>query len=53
MEENNKSLEESQENQEKKTIKQVKQTVQDLKIETETIRKTETVGILEMKNLSK
>ena len=45
----NKSRKESQE----KAIKQVKVTVQDLEIETEAIKKTQTKGILEMENLGK
>ena len=51
-EETNKSLKEIQEN----TIKQVKEmnkTVQDLKMEIEAIKKTQTEGILEMENLRK
>jgi hypothetical protein len=51
-EEMNKSLKEIQGS----TIKQmneVNKTVQDLKIEIETIRETQTVGILEMENLGK
>jgi len=48
----NKSLKEIQEN----TIRQVKEiskTVQDLKVEIETIKRTQTEGILEMENLGK
>ena len=48
----NKSFKETQE----KAIKQVKQaiqTVQDMKIEIEAIKKTQTKGILEMENLGK
>ena len=55
MEEINKSLKERQENQEK-TIKQVKKIVQiipDLKIEIESIKKTQTEKILELENLDK
>ena len=51
-EEMNKSLKEIQEN----TIKQVKEmnkTVQDLKMEIEAIKKTQTEEILEMENLGK
>ena len=51
-EEMNKSLKEIQGS----TIKQmneVNKTVQDLKIEIETIKETQTVGILEMENLEK
>ena len=49
MEEINKSLKENQE----KAIKQMKETIQDLKTEIETIKKTETEGILEMENMGK
>lgn len=49
MEEINKSLKENQE----KAIKQVKETDQDLKIETESIKKTQTKGTLEIENLGK
>lgn len=49
MEEINKSLKENKE----KAIKQVKATVQDLKTETEAIRKTQTEWNLEMENLGK
>ena len=51
-EEISKSLKETEEN----TIKQVKEinkTVQDLKMEIEAIKKTQTEGILEMENLGK
>ena len=37
----------------KKKIKKVKETVQDLKIEIEAIKKTQTKGILEMEKLGK
>ena len=51
-EDTNKFLKDIQQN----TIKQVKEmneTVQDLKVEIEAIKKTQTVGILEIKNLGK
>ena len=49
MKEINKSLKENQE----KAIKQVKEMIQDLKTKTETIRKTQTKGILEIENMGK
>ena len=49
LEEISKSLKENQE----KAIKQMKETIQDLKTEIETIKKTQTKGILEMENMGK
>lgn len=51
-EEMNKSLKEIQENTNKQ-FKEMNKTVQDLKMEMEAIKKIETEGILEMKNLGK
>ncbi|KAL6032726.1 hypothetical protein STEG23_016164 [Scotinomys teguina] len=48
----NKKLEEVKESQEK-SIKQMKETVQDLKIEIQTIKKTQTEAMLETENLTK
>lgn len=54
MEEINKSLKECQESQEKnKQLQETNTTVQDLKMETEIIKKTQTKGNLEMENLDK
>ena len=49
LEEINKSLKENQE----KAIKYEKETIQDLKTKTETIKKTQTAGILEKENMGK
>ena len=49
LEEINKSLKENQE----KTIKQVKEMIKDLKTEIETIKKTQTKGMIEMETVRK
>lgn len=55
MQEINKSLKENKESQEKitKQVKETFQTVQGLKAEIETIKKTQSKGMLEIEKLSK
>ena len=48
-----KSLEEMNESLEENHSKEMNKTVQDLKMEIEAIKKTQTEGILEMENLGK